>query len=119
VSGGGPLGEQALIRWVWTASSIVAMFVAVSLLLTPPPTARAGDSFDKALAEIDEALATNPMGASDESIKSCRAMRDTAVLLREIGQIARAVRRLKACRRLLRLEAYPSSSLLRAAGEWG
>jgi len=95
------------------------LIVAASLLVTVPSTAHA-DSFDKALAEIDEAIETNPHGVSPESIKTCSAMRDTAVLLRKMGHIARAVRRLKSCRRLLGLEGYSSNSVLgRGAGEWG
>jgi hypothetical protein len=69
-------------------------------VLLPPP-AHAENSYDKALAEITEAMETNPNGASPDSINTCRTMLETAKLLRKMGKIDRAVRRLKACQRLL------------------
>jgi hypothetical protein len=90
---------------MWTGLLLVA--AAATLLLALPSSVKA-DAFDDALAQIDAALETNPNGVSPESIRSCRAMRKTAVLLRKMGHYERAVRRLKACRRLLGLDDYRS-----------
>jgi hypothetical protein len=84
-------------------SSLLAAAVAATVVLALPSPVRA-DAFDEALAQIDEALETNPNGVSQESLRTCRAMRKTAVLLRKMGHYERAVRRLKACRRLLGLD---------------
>ena len=88
--------------------SLLAAFAAVSLLLALPANAQQVSAFDKALAQIDEALVTNPHGVSEDSLRSCRAMRKTAVLLRKMGHYARAARRLQSCLRLLGLAEYRS-----------
>jgi hypothetical protein len=93
-------------RRVWTGS-LLATAVAATLVMVLPSPVQA-DAFDQALAQIDEALETNPNGVSPESLRTCRAMRKTAVLLRKMGHYARAVRRLKACRKLLGLDDYRS-----------
>jgi hypothetical protein len=92
------------------ASALLLTAAALALVLSLPPPAHA-DAFDRALAKIDEALETNPNGVSPESLRSCQAMRRTAVLLHEMGRNTRAFRRLKSCRRLLELEGYRSGSL--------
>jgi hypothetical protein len=93
------------------AHSFIAAFAVVSLLLALPVDAQPVNAFDKALAQIDEALATNPNGVSEDSLRSCRSMRKTAVLLRKMGHHARAVRRLKSCLRLLGFGDYRSHNL--------
>jgi len=80
---------------------VVVAALAMSLAFAPPVLA---DDFDRAVAEIQEALETNPMGVSPDSLDTCRAMLKTAVLLRKMGKGARAVRRIKSCRRLLGLD---------------
>ena len=80
------------------------------LALALPPPAHA-DAFDQALAEIDAALETNPNAVSEDSLRSCRAMRKTAILLHEMGRNTRAFRRLKSCRRFLGLDGYRSDSV--------
>jgi hypothetical protein len=87
---------------------MLAASAAAALLLLAPVAPAQEDAFDRALAEIDEALETNPRNVPEDSIKSCRAMRDTAVLLRKMGHHARAVRRIKSCRRLLGLDDFQS-----------
>lgn len=82
-----------------------------TLSLSIAPAARADlEAFKAALAEIDEALATNPYGASPDNLETCRAMRKTSVLLWKMGHRERAVRRLQSCRRLLGLEGYAPGS---------
>ena len=88
-------------------SSLLTAAVAATLVLVIPSSVRA-DAFDDALAQIDEALETNPKGVPQESLDTCRAMRKTAVLLRKMRHYARAVRRLKACRKLLGIDDYRS-----------
>ena len=67
----------------------------------------AGDApqspFERALAQIDHALETNPSGVSDQAIRACKGMRDMAVKLYRAGHPTRAERRLKMCRKLLEL----------------
>jgi hypothetical protein len=79
-----------------------------SLLLAPTPSDPPSQKeiWKAALAEVDQALETNPHQVSEESLASCRAMRKTAALLYKMGQPVRAYRRLKACRRVLGLEGY-------------
>ena len=102
---------QDRIRAGW----LLAVVASLALALPSPVSA---DEFDKALAEIDEALETNPHGVSEDSLRSCRAMRKTAILLRKMGKHARAVRRIKACRRLLGLEDYRSGRATDARFPW-
>jgi hypothetical protein len=90
----------------WTGLLLAALATASLVLALPSPVQ--ADAWDDALAEIDEALETNPNGVSEESLRSCRAMRKTAVLLRKMGQHARAVRRLKSCRKLLGMDELQS-----------
>jgi hypothetical protein len=85
-----------------------SLLAAAATLVLALPSAVQADPFEKALAQIDEALETNPHGVSPENLRTCRAMRDTAVLLRKMGRHARAMRRLKACRKLLGLDDYRS-----------
>jgi tetratricopeptide (TPR) repeat protein len=101
------MGWGRRARRIWTSSLLLVPAAAVLVTVVPATPAWA-DDFDKALAEIDKALETNPYSVSEDSLKSCEAMRNTAVLLRKMGQIDRAVRRLKSCRKLLGLEAYSS-----------
>ena len=91
-----------------TGSLTAAAIVSLALALPPPAHA---DAFDQQLAAIDEALETNPNGVSKESLRSCRAMRKTAILLHQMGRNTRAFRRLKSCRRLLEIDGYRAGSL--------
>ncbi|MDJ0851631.1 MAG: hypothetical protein QNK04_24920 [Myxococcota bacterium] len=97
--------------------AIAALALGASFLLALPTPARA-DGFDKALAEIDEALEKNPHNASPESLRSCRSMRKTAVLLRKMGHIERAVRRINSCRRLLGLDGLAPRGLYELELPW-
>ncbi len=103
-------------RWQGCSAGVVGLIAvtSVSIALAVPSPLRA-DAFDQALAEIDQALETNPYSASKESLRTCRAMRKTAILLRKMGHHARAARRLKSCRRLLGIERIRP----RGALEWG
>jgi len=90
----------------------VAWLAAVAVFaLALAPAAQAENAYDRALAEIVAALETNPNAVSPDSIETCRTMLHTARLLRKMGRIDRAVRRLKACRRLLGLEQHQSRNL--------
>jgi hypothetical protein len=67
-----------------------------------PPTQK--EMWQRSLAQVDEALETNPSGVSEESLQSCRSTRKTAALLYKMGHHARAFRRLEYCRMLLRID---------------
>ena len=83
----------------------LAMAALASFLLAPSPPSRK-EVWERSLAQIDQALETNPGGVSEATLNSCRAMRKTATLLYKIGHYARAFRRLKSCRDLLRIDWY-------------
>lgn len=85
-------------------------WIAIAALstLALPPMAQGADAYETALAEIMQALETNPNGASPDSLETCRSMLETAKLLRKMGRTDRAIRRLKGCQRLLGLEDYRS-----------
>lgn len=91
------------------ASSLLAAVSIALVSLAPAPMAWA-TTFEEVLAAIDEALETNPYGVSEDSLRSCKAMRDTAVLLAEMGRYTRAVRRLNACTKLLGMKDFQSRS---------
>lgn len=104
------MGRRRAGAWI-SATAVAAALATGSLPLAPAVRAQTPaqqDAFDRALAEIDEAIATNPNGVPEQSLESCRAMRKTAVLLRKMGQHTRAVRRIKACRKLLGIDDYRS-----------
>lgn len=67
----------------------------------------AGDApktpFERAVAQIDHALETNPSGVSQQALRACKSMRDMAEKLYRAGHPTRAERRLKMCRKLLEL----------------
>ena len=107
------MGQAMRFRWESHRGRATALLTAaaiVPLALALPLPAHA-DTFDRELAAIDEALETNPNGVSQESLRSCRAMRKTAILLHQMGRSTRAFRRLKSCRRLLEIDGYRSGSL--------
>jgi len=112
------------VRWRGRSGSRLGLglllFALASLLLAPTPSDPPSQQeiWKRALAEIDEAIETNPNGVSQESLKSCVAMRKTAVLLYKMGQPVRAYRRLKGCRRLLGLDSYPYGRLHRERASW-
>lgn len=104
----------------WTSWAGAAAAVAAAAVLFVGSAATADtDAFHKALAELDQAIATNPMGVSEASLDSCRAMRKTAELLYKMGKRERAVRRIEACRRLLRLDNQHSALGLEPRGGGG
>lgn len=74
---------------------------AVALLLAAPAAA---DRFEQLVAQIDQALATNPAGVPEHNLKACKSMRDMAVKLYRMGKPERAERRLKMCRKLLEID---------------
>ena len=82
---------------------LVALLALSAALLVAEPSGAQPDAFQRALADVDRALATNPNGVPEESLNSCRAMRKTAILLYQTGRHERAFRRLNACRKLLKL----------------
>ena len=104
------IGSGRRTRAVRSGFVVLAAALAVPLALALAPAAQA-DAFDRAVAEIDEALEKNPHGASPESLRSCRSMRKTALLLRKLGHMERAIRRINACRRLLGLDPLDSRSM--------
>lgn len=89
--------------WASWAGAVAAVAFAAALLVGPGLRAET-DAFHKALSELDQLIADNPMGVPEASLESCRAMRKTAELLYKMGKRERAVRRIQACRRLLGLE---------------
>ena len=104
--------------WAFWAGAVAAGVAGAALLLAPVSHADM-DAFEKALAEIDQALEANPKGVSEDSLNSCRAMRKTAVLLHKMGKHARAVRRIQGCRRLLGLDEYRSEGSVEPRGVGG
>jgi hypothetical protein len=96
----------------------LALAALASPLLAPsPPTQK--EMWERSLAQVDEALEANPSGVSQESLKSCRSTRKTAVLLYKMGHHARAFRRLEYCRMLLRIDwiDWEQSGGARPAGD--
>ncbi len=79
------------------AALLLGLFAAVAV----PALA---ETFEEIVARIDAALEDPPPGVTEESLKSCRSMRNTAVKLYRMGMAARAERRLRMCLKLLRLE---------------
>ena len=69
-------------------------FAAIFLLTT---SARATNTFDEDLAQIDKALETNPTKALRQSLESCLKQRNHAVLLNKMGHEERARRALQYC----------------------
>jgi len=107
-----------LRRWSSWAGAAAALVVA-AVLFGGPAVRADTDAFHKALAALDQAIETNPMGVSEESLESCRAMRRTAELLYKMGKRERAVRRIEACRRLLRLDNQSSEAGFEPRGVGG
>lgn len=79
---------------------------AATLLLALPGPARA-DDFDQELARIDRALVKNPGRVPAAALESCRARRNSALTLYQMGQVARAQRGLAFCRDVLHLSDAP------------
>jgi hypothetical protein len=82
----------------------LALAALASFLLAPTQQPSQAEVWKQSLAQVDEALETNPSEVSEASVNSCRSMRKTAVLLYKMGHHARAFRRLASCRALLRID---------------
>lgn len=87
-----------------TRIGLALVLAALASLLLAPTQMTQKELWERSLAQVDEALETNPSGVSEHSLSSCRATRKTAVLLYKMGHHARAFRRLEYCRELLRIE---------------
>jgi hypothetical protein len=83
---------------------VLALAGLAVLMLAPTQQPTKKEVWTRSLAQVDEALETNPSGVSEGSLKSCRATRKTAVLLFKMGHHARAFRRLEYCRELLQID---------------
>lgn len=87
------LRSESRARWIAVAVAALALCPAPAL----------GDTFEDELARIDRALREEG-GATPWQVRdSCRARRNAAVRLYEIGQTARALRGLKYCRDVLKI----------------
>ncbi len=75
--------------------------VAASLFLVGESAA---GNFRRDLAIIDQALENNPRQVLMEAVDACRPMRDMAVKLYKMKRYDRAERRLKMCKKLLKIE---------------
>lgn len=84
----------------WT-SALAAL--AALILFSPPLLAQ---TYAQDLAVVDHALKTNPSQVPTEAVDSCRNMRDMAVQLNKMGKRERAERRLKSCKKLLKIGEY-------------
>jgi cytochrome c553 len=82
--------------------ALISCVVAAAVLLLAPRPVGAEDFYDE-LAEIDAALNQNPSRVSLHALESCKGRRNSAVRLYELGQSARAHRRLEFCRDVLKL----------------
>ncbi len=85
----------------WTLA--VAVLSAFLFLSTAP---LAAGNFEKDLALIDHALANNPDRLPNAALDACKPMRDMAVKLYKAGKRAPAERRLRTCKRLLKISGY-------------
>ena len=85
----------------WTLA--VAVLSAFLFLSTAP---LAAGNFEKDLALIDHALANNPDRLPNAALDACKTMRDVAVKLYKAGKRAPAERRLRTCKRLLKISGY-------------
>jgi hypothetical protein len=79
-------------------STVIAVVAALSL------GSGGSVTFEQYLGVIDKALANNPAAVPQQNLDACKPMRDMAVKLHEAKMDARAIRRLKMCRRLLGLD---------------
>ena len=83
----------------WRRLSAVCLAGLLLLGAGDPPQT----PFERAVAQIDQALETNPSGVSEQALRACKSMRDMAVKLYRAGHPTRAERRIKMCRKLLEL----------------
>lgn len=85
----------------WT--SALAAFAALLLFAAEPAAAQ---YYEKDLAMVNQALKTNPSQVPEEAVEACTSMRDMAIQLNKMGKRDRAERRLKSCKRLLKIGEY-------------
>jgi hypothetical protein len=92
--------EEVSVMW-WT--SALAAFAALLLFAAEPAAAQ---YYEKDLAMVNQALKTNPSQVPEEAVEACTSMRDMAIQLNKMGKRDRAERRLKSCKRLLKIGEY-------------
>lgn len=86
-------------------AGLAAGFAAA--ILVSGPAGVPADEFADDLARVDERLQKNPGRVPAHFLESCRARRNAAVRLRQIGEDARAERSLRFCIETLGLAARP------------
>ena len=92
--------------------------VALASFLVAPSSPSRKEVLERSLAQVDQALETNPGGVSEAALNSCRAMRKTATLLYRMRRYVRAFQRLKSCRDLLRIDWYRSGDARPSRVSW-
>lgn len=100
-------------RWRFRAARIAAATAAALLLLASQPVL--ASEFEQTLQRIDHALKENPTGIPWEARESCLARRNAAVRLYELGQLARAERRLEFCKDVLGISGAQPTVAAKAA----
>jgi len=88
-------------------AAFVAAFAAWA---GPMPRPAAAADFSTELAEVDDALRNNPARVPHEALVSCEARRNSAIELYRRGHDARARRRLRFCREVLKVPERPEES---------
>ena len=93
----------------WRRGVAIAGITAATLLglLVAPSGA---EEFSELLAQVDEALRTNPSRVPREALASCEARRRSAVALYRSGHDARARRRLAFCTEVLHIPARAATA---------
>ena len=82
-------------KWTSTLAALAAL-----IFFSPPLLAQ---SYEQDLPVVNQAIKTNPSQVPTEAVESCRNMRDMAVQLNKMGKRDRAERRLKSCKKLLKI----------------
>jgi hypothetical protein len=95
----GSTHEASLRSWTLAVAALAAF-----LFLSTAPLA--AGNFETDLALVDHALANNPDRLPQAALDACRPMRNVAVKLYKAGKRASAERRLKTCKRLLKISGY-------------
>jgi cytochrome c553 len=99
---GKPQGETVKMDRNWARQSGLACAVITTLVFALAPPALA-DEFEKKLARIDRALASNPNHVVEHALTTCVNRRAFAANLYYAGHVARAERSLNYCIKLLRI----------------
>jgi len=90
--------EVSVKKWTLALAALAAL-----ILFSPPLMAQ---TYANDLAIVNQALKTNPSQVPTEAVDSCRNMRDMAIQLNKMGKRDRAERRLKSCKKLLKIGEY-------------